>query len=53
MLYSKYKIQVPVMPLNDKIYIRFSINAYNSQEDLDILYSALDEIIKTTDLISV
>ena len=52
-LYSKYKIQVPVMPLNDKIYIRFSINAYNSQEDLDILYSALKEIIKTTDLIEV
>ncbi|QBZ97594.1 aminotransferase class V-fold PLP-dependent enzyme [Flavobacterium sangjuense] len=52
-LYSKYKIQVPVMPLNDKIYIRFSINAYNSQEDLDILYRALEEIIKTTDLIQV
>ena len=50
-LYSKYKIQVPVMPLNDKIYIRFSINGYNSQEDLDVLYNALEEIIKTTDLI--
>ncbi|MCF6129035.1 aminotransferase class V-fold PLP-dependent enzyme [Flavobacterium sp. AS60] len=52
-LFSKYKIQVPVMPLNDKIYIRFSINAYNSQEDLDILYRALEDIIKTTDLIQV
>ena len=52
-LYSKYKIQVPVMPLNDKIYIRFSINAYNSQEDLDILYKALQEIIQTTDLIAI
>ena len=51
LLLSKYKIQVPVMPLNDKIYIRFSINGYNSQEDLDILYKALEEIIKTTDLI--
>jgi isopenicillin-N epimerase len=53
LLYSKYKIQIPVMPLNDKIYIRFSINAYNSQEDLDILYRALEDIIKTTDLIQV
>ncbi len=53
LLLSKYKIQIPVMPLNDKFYIRFSINAYNSQSDLDILYKALEEIIKTTDLIIV
>jgi isopenicillin-N epimerase len=50
-LYSKYKIQIPVMPLNGNYYIRYSINAYNSQADLDILYNALEEIIKTTDLI--
>jgi isopenicillin-N epimerase len=53
MLYDKYKIQIPVMPLNGNFYIRYSINAYNSQEDLDILYKALEEIIKTTDLIQV
>jgi len=53
LLYAKYRIQIPVMPLNDKIYIRYSVNAYNSQADLDILYSALDEIIKTTDLINI
>ncbi|MDN3676358.1 aminotransferase class V-fold PLP-dependent enzyme [Flavobacterium paronense] len=53
MLYSKYKIQIPVMPLNGNFYIRYSINAYNSQEDLDMLYRALEEIIKTTDLIQV
>ncbi len=52
-LYLKYKIQVPVMPLNGNYYIRFSVNAYNSQADLDILYRALEEIIKTTDLIQV
>ncbi|WP_136669082.1 aminotransferase class V-fold PLP-dependent enzyme [Flavobacterium sp. H122] len=51
LLYDKYKIQVPVMPLNDNIYIRYSINGYNSQEDLDKLYIALEEIIATTDLI--
>lgn len=50
-LYDKYKIQIPVMPLNENIYIRYSINGYNSQEDLDKLYKALDEIIATTDLI--
>ncbi|MCF6133353.1 aminotransferase class V-fold PLP-dependent enzyme [Flavobacterium wongokense] len=53
MLYDKYKIQVPVMPLNGNFYIRYSINAYNSQLDLDKLYNALKEIIETTDLIQV
>ncbi len=50
-LYDKYKIQIPVMPLNENIYVRYSINGYNSQEDLDKLYQALEEIIATTDLI--
>lgn len=53
LLYSKYKIQVPVMPLNGDFYIRYSINGYNSQEDLEVLYAALQDIIKTTDLISI
>lgn len=52
-LYSKYKIQIPIMPLNGNYYIRYSINAYNSEADLDQLYSALEDIIKTTDLIIV
>lgn len=50
-LYTKYKIQIPVMPLNGAIYLRFSLNAYNTQEDLDVLYKAIEEIIQTTDLI--
>lgn len=53
LLYAKYKIQIPVMPLNGGFYLRYSINAYNSQEDLDVLYAALEDIIRTTDLISV
>lgn len=51
LLYHTYKIQIPVMPLNGNIYLRYSINGYNSQEDLDILYQALQDIIATTDLI--
>jgi len=51
LLFEKYKIEIPIMPLNGNHYIRYSINAYNSQEDLDVLYSALKEIIATTDLI--
>ena len=41
LLYEKYKIQVPIMPHEDKCYLRYSIQAYNSQEDLDRLYDAL------------
>ncbi|WP_412465069.1 aminotransferase class V-fold PLP-dependent enzyme [Flavobacterium mekongense] len=51
LLYEKYNIQIPVMPLNDKVYLRYSINAYNTQEDLEVLYRALEDILKTTDLI--
>lgn len=53
LLYTKYKIQIPVMPLNGEVYIRYSINVYNSVEDLDVLYQAITDIIKTTDLIEV
>lgn len=53
LLFEKYKIEIPVMPLNGSFYIRYSINAYNTQEDLDKLYEALQEIIATTNLIEV
>ena len=53
LLYTKYKIQIPVMPLNGEIYIRYSINVYNSVSDLDVLYKAITDIIKTTNLIEV
>jgi isopenicillin-N epimerase len=51
LLFDKYKIEIPVMPLNGNYFFRYSINAYNSQEDLDILYKALQDILSTTDLI--
>jgi isopenicillin-N epimerase len=44
-LYRKYNIQVPVMPHNNKWYLRYSINAFNSNIDLDKLYDALEEIV--------
>jgi len=39
--------------LNGNYFLGFSINAYNSQEDLDILYKALQDIIVSTDLLEV
>lgn len=43
-LFEKYRIEIPVMRHEQHIFIRFSIQAYNSQEDLDTLYKALKEI---------
>lgn len=51
LLYSKYKIQIPIMPLNGNVYMRYSINVYNSQDDLEVLYQAITDIMDTTDLI--
>ena len=51
LLFTKYKIEIPVMSLNGNFYLRYSINGYNSQEDLDVLYAALQDILATTDLI--
>jgi isopenicillin-N epimerase len=50
-LFKKYKIEIPVMQKDDTVFIRYSIQAYNSQQDLDKLYNALSEIISQTDLI--
>lgn len=51
LLLKKYKIEVPVMRQADQLLIRYSIQAFNSQEDLDKLYDALKEIISTEKLI--
>lgn len=53
LLYEKYAIEIPVNRQDDKVLLRYSINAYNKQEDLDKLYDALSKIIKETDLIMV
>jgi isopenicillin-N epimerase len=51
LLFEKYKIEVPIMPHADKVFLRYSIQAFNTQEDLDKLYEAVKEIKATTDLI--
>lgn len=45
-LFENYKIEVPVMRQDAHIFLRFSVNAFNTQEDLDKLYTALEEIKK-------
>ncbi len=49
--YQQYKIQIPVMRQDDKVFLRYSLNAFNTQQDLDKLFDAVRDIRKTTSLI--
>jgi isopenicillin-N epimerase len=49
--FDEYKIEIPVMRHGDKVYLRYSINAFNSQQDLDKLFAAIKDIKSKTSLI--
>lgn len=53
LLFENYSIEIPVMKHGDHVYIRYSIQVFNDQQDLDLLYKALTEIISDTDLIQI
>lgn len=50
-LFEHYKIEIPVMRQDKDVYLRYSINAFNTQQDLDKLYDALIEIKKENTLL--
>ena len=52
-LFKEFNIEIPIMRQGEDIYMRYSINAFNSIQDLEALHNALTTIIKTTDLITV
>ena len=52
-LFKDFNIEIPIMRQAEDIYMRYSINAFNSVQDLEALHNALSTIIKTTDLIQV
>lgn len=45
-LFERYRIEIPVIPFNEKVYIRYSINGFNGRGDLDHLYLALSELLR-------
>lgn len=51
-LFEIYKIEIPLMRLGNKVFMRYAINAFNSQADLDHLFDAVTEIKKTTQWIT-
>lgn len=46
-LFNDHRIEIPVMPHGDQVYLRYSINAFNDQDDLDRLYDAMQDVMKT------
>lgn len=42
-LYDEYRIQIPCIAWQGRHFIRISVQAYNSQEDLDALFTALEQ----------
>jgi isopenicillin-N epimerase len=52
-LFKEFNIEIPIMRQGEDIYMRYSINAFNTKQDLEALQNALTTIIKTTDLIQV
>ena len=51
-LFTDYKIEVPIMRQEKDVYIRYSINAFNSIDDLNALYDALSDLIQKNKLAS-
>lgn len=51
-LFDRYSIEVPVTRQGTRNFIRYSINAFNSQKDLDKLFTAMQEIMTDTALLS-
>jgi isopenicillin-N epimerase len=44
LFFEKYHIEIPVMRHNNQVYLRYSIQAFNTQEDLDALYNAVTDL---------
>jgi isopenicillin-N epimerase len=47
-LYDEYKLEVPLIQWQDRQFIRISVQAYNTQDDIDVLICALKELLPKT-----
>ena len=45
-LYQEYKIEIPVIEWENRWFIRLSVQAYNTKNELDILFKALEKYLK-------
>ncbi len=47
-LYTEFHIEVPIITWNERQFVRVSIQAYNTQADVDALVEALEELLPHT-----
>jgi isopenicillin-N epimerase len=45
-LYDQFRIEVPLIEWNGRKFIRISVQAYNSQEDIDVLLEGLEVLLR-------
>ena len=45
-MFEQYKIEIPVAVQNGNAYLRYSIQAFNNQQELDYLYDSVLELLK-------
>lgn len=43
-LMDEYKIEIPVIEWDDRLFLRLSVQAYNTEDDLQCLFNALREL---------
>jgi isopenicillin-N epimerase len=48
---DEYRIEIPVMRHDDKVYLRYSINGFNTAQDLDLLMAAIKDLKKKGSLL--
>lgn len=47
LLFQQYQIEIPVARLQQRLFVRYSVNAFNDANDLQKLYDALQDILNT------
>jgi isopenicillin-N epimerase len=51
MLFEKYRIEIPIISQNGNCYIRFSYQAFNNSDDMDVLYKVMKELMMSEAII--
>ena len=46
-LYDQFRIEVPLIEWNGRKFMRLSVQAYNSQEDIDVLLEGLKVLLRS------
>ena len=49
---DEYKVEIPVMRHDDRVYLRYSINGFNTAEDLEVLMTTIKDIKRKGELLT-